>query len=208
MLVVIGILIALQINNWNDWRKDRIQEKILLQDLAENLDLNIQTLNLDIKFLQQVNLSSKIILDALDSRVPYNDSLNLQFHLARVTKQDLSLSNIAYQALKDRGIGIILNKELANEIKKLHEVTIPHLLSDNSQVNQYYAPFDNHVVQNFIYDSEKGLTPNNYEALFTDQFYISWTRAYMEGRKYLMKNDLEMIGEYERVLQLVKNELN
>ena len=26
-LVVIGILIALQINNWNEWRKDRIIEK-------------------------------------------------------------------------------------------------------------------------------------------------------------------------------------
>ena len=27
ILVVIGILIALQINNWNEWRKDRIMER-------------------------------------------------------------------------------------------------------------------------------------------------------------------------------------
>ena len=31
MLVVIGILIALQINNWNEYRKDRIKDKKILQ---------------------------------------------------------------------------------------------------------------------------------------------------------------------------------
>ena len=30
LLVVIGILIALQIDNWNEWRKDRIKEQIVL----------------------------------------------------------------------------------------------------------------------------------------------------------------------------------
>lgn len=38
-LVVIGILIAVQINNWNENRKDAIQEKIVLRNLLENLDL-------------------------------------------------------------------------------------------------------------------------------------------------------------------------
>lgn len=37
VLVVIGILIALQINNWNEWRKDRVKEKIILNDLANNI---------------------------------------------------------------------------------------------------------------------------------------------------------------------------
>ena len=34
-LVVIGILIALQINNWNEWRKDRITEKHTLESILE-----------------------------------------------------------------------------------------------------------------------------------------------------------------------------
>lgn len=37
VLVVVGILIALQINNWNDNRKDSIQEKVVLGSLLENL---------------------------------------------------------------------------------------------------------------------------------------------------------------------------
>lgn len=39
ILVVIGILIALGINNWNENRKDSIQEEIVLRSLLENLHL-------------------------------------------------------------------------------------------------------------------------------------------------------------------------
>jgi hypothetical protein len=39
VLVVIGILIALQINNWNEERKASIEEKAILKNLYENLIL-------------------------------------------------------------------------------------------------------------------------------------------------------------------------
>ena len=38
LLVVIGILIALQVNNWNEERKDRIEEKYYLEKLIENIE--------------------------------------------------------------------------------------------------------------------------------------------------------------------------
>ncbi len=38
LLVVIGILIALQINTWNEWRKDRIKEENILHDLVNEID--------------------------------------------------------------------------------------------------------------------------------------------------------------------------
>ena len=34
VLVVIGILIALQINNWNENRKDGVKEQIILKSLS------------------------------------------------------------------------------------------------------------------------------------------------------------------------------
>ena len=39
VLVVIGILIALQINNWNENRKDTIEEQAILESLFLNLSL-------------------------------------------------------------------------------------------------------------------------------------------------------------------------
>ncbi len=37
ILVVIGILIALQINNWNEFRKERKREKMYLEALQKDL---------------------------------------------------------------------------------------------------------------------------------------------------------------------------
>lgn len=45
VLVVIGILIALQINNWNEARKARIEEKTLLTSLKSEMEYNINELN-------------------------------------------------------------------------------------------------------------------------------------------------------------------
>ena len=39
-MVVIGILIALQINNWNEWRKDRVKERSMIQSLIAEFKEN------------------------------------------------------------------------------------------------------------------------------------------------------------------------
>ena len=44
LLIVIGILIALQIQNWNEKRLDRIEERYLLMDLVDNLNLEAEQL--------------------------------------------------------------------------------------------------------------------------------------------------------------------
>ena len=44
LLVVIGILIALSINNWNEKRKARIEEKILLSNLKDDFKQAISSL--------------------------------------------------------------------------------------------------------------------------------------------------------------------
>lgn len=42
-LVVIGILIALQINNWNEGTKDRVKEIKILKEIKSNLGVGINS---------------------------------------------------------------------------------------------------------------------------------------------------------------------
>ncbi len=207
VLVVIGILIALSINNWNEQRKDRIQEKIILNDLAKNIEINIQTFQNDIASLQQWNRSSEIVIRVLENKLAFSDTLKQHFHLARVTKQNLFLSNVGYQAYKDQGLGIITNKALSSVIINLYEVTVPSILSTNGLVNELEATWDNHIVQNFDFVQGEGLTPNDYESLFSDHFYISWIKAYNQGRRSLILTDQTLIKECEKVLKMIQNEL-
>lgn len=46
VLVVIGILIALQINNWNENRKDRFVEQKILQSLNNDLATDISNIRI------------------------------------------------------------------------------------------------------------------------------------------------------------------
>ena len=207
VLVVLGIMIALQINGWNESKKDRIKEGILLNDLAKNIAINIQTFQNDIDLLQRWNHSSEIIMFTLQNKLGYSDTLRPHFHSARITKQNMVLSNVGYQAYKDQGLDIILNKNLSSEIIQLFEVIVPGTLSTNDLVNEIYPAWDNHIVQNFDFVHGQGLTPNDYESLFSDHYYISWIKAYSQGRRKLIATDEILIKECERVLSLLRDEL-
>lgn len=56
ILVVIGILIALQINNWNENRKERVQEQELLTQLQSEFKSNLE--QLDRKMEMRTNMIS------------------------------------------------------------------------------------------------------------------------------------------------------
>jgi len=47
ILVVIGILIALSINNWNNYKDDRTEEQLLLQNLKQEFTKNLNELHSD-----------------------------------------------------------------------------------------------------------------------------------------------------------------
>ena len=67
-LVMIGILLALQVNNWNQQRKDRVTENKLLTVLQEDLLVNINRLEKDIS-LEKRTISQAIkIIEHLDER--------------------------------------------------------------------------------------------------------------------------------------------
>ena len=207
VLVVLGILIALSINNWNEWKKERAKEREILIDLVENLKINIRTIESDIENLHKLDRSSEIILSSIYNRQPYIDTLAPHFHQARVPKIELFLSQTGYEGYKDIGLHILTNKELKKEVLTLFETTYPKMLSNYKMVNSNYPDFDNHVVQNFIYTSDKKLVPVDYQKLLDDHYYISWIRAYKEGRIYLIKSETRILNETGRIRQLIKNEL-
>ena len=66
VLVVIGILIALQINNWNEERKDRLEEKNLLEQLQDEHRENLDQLNEKIAMRDRIITSSMALLSHID----------------------------------------------------------------------------------------------------------------------------------------------
>ena len=77
VLVVIGILIALQINNWNEEQKSKEKEAQLIEDLHIEFQKNYDELLIDIKRLETVKKSNAQLLDLLQNPNPSISEIQL-----------------------------------------------------------------------------------------------------------------------------------
>ena len=115
ILVVFGILIALQINNWNENRKLKSQELIILQNFKESLksDSSYRTIS-DQQYSKSRN-SMDYLIDYMEKDLPYKDSLNYHFGNIAIDwglRYDFS----TYDALKSKDLNLISNDILKSDI--------------------------------------------------------------------------------------------
>ncbi len=84
VLVVLGILIALQINTWNQNRQDRRQEQVMLNQLLDEYNSNLEQLTSKMYIRRELIESALVLLKYRKMEVAevHPDSFNL--HLARV----------------------------------------------------------------------------------------------------------------------------
>lgn len=67
VLVVIGILIALSINNWNERQKDLAQEQLILKQLRTEYQSNLAQLDEKVLMREEGSLAGRVLLDQIDN---------------------------------------------------------------------------------------------------------------------------------------------
>ena len=115
VLIFLGILIALQVDNWNEVQQDRKLEKTLLSEMRTNL----KATQADIEYnnrLQELFLNStRVALDFLQRDSPWHDSLG--WHFSRIMAGTVfDNNNSAYESLKSIGIDLVRNDSLRQQI--------------------------------------------------------------------------------------------
>ena len=80
LLVMIGILLALQVNNWNEWRKDRAEEELFLKELKSDFEINRtlyeQEMSILVNWLARIDSTSKYIEQPIPDSINTNELLN------------------------------------------------------------------------------------------------------------------------------------
>ena len=118
VLVMIGILLALQVNNWNEQRVTNKLEVSTLQELITTLVQDtIKLKNELIKFENKFN-QINLLLNHITNRQPYHDSLDTYFRDAYAVGHNNTINISAYELLKERGIDIISNIALRKKITR------------------------------------------------------------------------------------------
>ncbi|PTM03466.1 MAG: hypothetical protein DA407_13995 [Bacteroidetes bacterium] len=120
ILVVIGILIALQINNWNEIRKTRTTEITFLKNIKADLELNLVSLDEFIISRQEAVKSSKLIIDYFNN--PNSINLN-NFNLHSINVMvwfPFQQNDNTYQELLNSGkLSIISNKDIKDQMQNM-----------------------------------------------------------------------------------------
>lgn len=209
LLVMIGILLALQVNNWNEKRKMEIQQLNLLFSIQNSLFKSSDNINSVIDFNLKTVSSYEIIIRQMESNIPYNDSLTA--HFALITNWAgpfLDLS--AYETLKNRGADFIKNDGLRETIIALFEQEFNTYVNDYDRAEwetsrSVVRPF---FVKHFrtISHDPRLVEPNNYEQLKSNDEFKNILTYLINRRLAGVRIGEELLSKIEKTIEAISKE--
>jgi len=132
VLVVIGILIALQINNWHNNNVEKRVEKEILNEILVNLETDIENIEIKKKENDLYLKHNQLVLDHLKNKTPLTDSLK-HYYSYLYGFGNFQPMTVAYEDLKSRGLNIIKNKTLRKKIAELYDYQYYYIVDDIRQ---------------------------------------------------------------------------
>jgi hypothetical protein len=203
LLVVVGILIALWLNNLNSERQRTIEEINSLKGLKKDFQADIIDFKSNIWAYKNISSSVDFVLKRLESSAVYNDSLDSYFSGTIQWPRSIINQN-SFDVLKSKGLDLISNNSLRNEILTFHGQVYTAIKTWEDQFNRdiYFDEivkrFDKFEPWKYGKDHKFQLgvmKPINYNALKTDTLYLSLLRT--------MKRDAEQLlyGHYATIIK-------
>lgn len=211
VLVVIGILIALQINNWNEHRKLQSEELNLLADIKTNLVVTLKNLQQDTlgngKYLKYYLKIEKYI----DNNLPYSEELDSAFGCLTFWSSPY-ITTTAYSTLESKGLDLIKNEALKNEIVNIYEVKFKILMIDYDksewELSQNVAiPFFSKHIRRFHENSLFLARPNDFESLKKNEEFLNILSMIIRQRKRGFDFYKDVMNDLHKLIDAIDKEL-
>jgi hypothetical protein len=128
-LVVIGILIALSINNWNEKRLEKQTLNNIYTIIAEDLKNDISEINHILKVKKEKEPIFNKILDGLMTEVDYNNCNECEFLI--VGNPNLTINKRGYNLLNNLSSSIISTDSLTIKIAQFYTILLIEITADD-----------------------------------------------------------------------------
>ena len=139
---MIGILLALQVNNWNESKKLLETEIQIYKEIHSELEETLNDLEDDKHDIQHSFNASLIVRDIIVKGEFNTDSL-LKYLPEVFDLEQSHPKSSAFESLKSQGLTILSNDSLRHKITTLYQLSIPSLV--NSDVVVENAKFRNKI---------------------------------------------------------------
>ncbi len=208
--IIIGIIGAFSLDSWNEHRKERNEELLILKEISEDLTTGIHEIEQSNVVDHTSQLKRKVIILHMAHDLPYHDSLNWYFYnIASSVVPEFPSSG--FEALKSKGFGLISNTALRREVIDVFDRIIIRVkesliydsrLRHERYLNSVYtkqfmllsSELGDSVVENRIerLGTNSVIEPLNYSVLIKDQEYESLLREIYNNGVWMLKikNDL------------------
>ena len=217
LLVVIGILIALQINNSNEKGKRTEYEFHLLQELKISIESNIKHSKWLIQSNKGAEESCQILLSHLNQGMAYHDSLNFHFNRSLAWFKGI-FEFYAYENTKNHGLEFIKNDTLRRLLPRIYEFRVNWITTMESRQQDYnnsiVTPFmtehfnsSKTLFQKGINTSDK-IIPTNYDQLKNNKIYKNILQTSLTRREMDVFHQTRLKSQMERALNLLTRELD
>ncbi len=204
-LVVVGILIALQINNWNENRKLKQFEYSILRDIETSMELNFYQLDMCLNANKKAIISADLILKHLDENLPYNDSLD--FHFSRALEWCSPVfNNAGYESLKTYGVNLVTNDTIREELA-IYDAGWMEVLAQRQE--EYFFISASPVLTELfeIVAMRARMKPFDYEQLRNSNKFISILKTSKQNRKEQIRWHEQWRQSFVSLDKMIKTEL-
>ena len=215
ILVVIGILIAVQINNWNENQRLKTQELKILLDFRESLDADAIYRSSSTKVYNKARKSMDFLIAYIESHLPYTDSL--KYHFGNIAIDwGLSYDFSTYEALKSKDLNLISNAELRSDIISYYRyaenlaTNFTNRYSENLD-NASRTIFSKHFNQMWtsrIENHQSEMIPNDYGQLEKDEAFMYFLKTLKNQNYWFIENVTNNSNDlYQNISKQIESEI-
>ena len=212
ILVVIGILIALSINNWNENRKRQNEELILLADVKNNLEMTLTSFRSDTIYNANTIVQYHKIENYIDNDLPYSIELDSVFGILTFWNGP-TITASAYNSLQSKGLDLIKNEALKQDIINMYDEVLKELFTDyeNAESKLSEIIVDPFFVKHVKRLNNKSLNlarPNDFESLKKNQEFSNILSAIIRQRKKGIIYYAVVMNQIETLIDEIENEID
>ena len=147
VLVVIGILIALQVNNWNEYRKEKVEEKKILLSLHNEISNNLESLQVVIEEKNKIIDVNQYIIDNSGKNGEWKSMKPLDSLMNYISLSGwifVPQNGVLNEIINSGKLLLIENDLIKNEIASLPQLLSLMIEEDRQyrlDLHQYFLPF-------------------------------------------------------------------
>ncbi|MEZ4804267.1 MAG: DUF6090 family protein [Bacteroidia bacterium] len=212
LLIVIGILIAFEIDNWQLANAEKKLQINILKGIKSDIESDLYDVNYNIRKYLKYQDSDRIVMEHIVNKKPKDKHIVSQ--IERFTREDYTiiLHHSHFEETKSKGLSIITNETLRDSISKLYEFDYPYLTySENEDIFYDHLKILNPELIRYIELDSNGIhiSDASYQEL-TQNKHIHFIINKAIKMKSMLFNDhyLPKLGTMMNTLKLIDKELS